>query len=117
MSKGSKPRPMSVTKSEFDDSFDRIFGNLKKVEQSLNADNMEDEHKKILGLADKGPVTNPSIEEMAINQHTNRTAIKSDDGKVIGYSYKTGSGNIFTDKYGRIVSEAYGIIPCTKSPG
>ena len=35
--KGSKPRPMSVTKSAFDDSFDRIFGKKQPDHESLEA--------------------------------------------------------------------------------
>ena len=31
MSKGSKQRPLSVSKQKFDDNFDRIFGNKKET--------------------------------------------------------------------------------------
>ena len=32
MSKGSRPRPLSVSKDKFDDNFDRIFGKKANVE-------------------------------------------------------------------------------------
>ena len=31
MSKGSKQRPLSVSKEKFDENFDRIFGNKKET--------------------------------------------------------------------------------------
>ena len=31
MSKGSKQRPLSVSKQKFDENFDRIFGNKKET--------------------------------------------------------------------------------------
>jgi hypothetical protein len=33
--KGSKARPLSVPKAEFDNNFDRIFGNKKKTDTEL----------------------------------------------------------------------------------
>lgn len=33
MSKGSRPRPFSVSQDEFDNKFDSIFGNKPKKEQ------------------------------------------------------------------------------------
>ena len=32
MSKGSRPRPLSVSKEKFDDNFDRIFGKKANIE-------------------------------------------------------------------------------------
>ena len=32
MSKGSRPRPLSVSQEKFDDNFDRIFGKKANVE-------------------------------------------------------------------------------------
>ena len=32
MSKGSRPRPLSVSKDKFDDNFDRIFGKKANIE-------------------------------------------------------------------------------------
>ena len=34
MGKGSSPRPYSVSKSEYDDRFETIFGKKKKFEES-----------------------------------------------------------------------------------
>lgn len=34
MSKGSKQRPLSVSKEQFDENWDRIFGSKKKDETS-----------------------------------------------------------------------------------
>ena len=34
MGKGSSPRPYSVSKSEYDDRFETIFGKRKKFEES-----------------------------------------------------------------------------------
>jgi hypothetical protein len=44
--KGSKPRPFSVSQKEFDNSFERIFGNKKKTEAERFDDQviMKEEH-------------------------------------------------------------------------
>jgi hypothetical protein len=47
--KGSRPRPYSVSKEEFDDNFDRIFGK-KKVEDNTGTD--KNEYQDILSTED-----------------------------------------------------------------
>jgi hypothetical protein len=48
--KGSRPRPYSVSKEEFDNRFDLIFGKKKKVEDNTGTD--KNEYQDILSTED-----------------------------------------------------------------
>ena len=48
--KGSKPRPFSVSKDEFDNRFDAIFGKKKIVEDNTGTD--KNEYQDILSTED-----------------------------------------------------------------
>jgi hypothetical protein len=48
--KGSRPRPYSVSKDEFDNNFDRIFGKKKSVEDNTGTD--KNEYQDILSTED-----------------------------------------------------------------
>jgi hypothetical protein len=48
--KGSRPRPLSVSKDEFDNRFDLIFGKKKKVEDNTGTD--KNEYQDILSTED-----------------------------------------------------------------
>jgi hypothetical protein len=48
--KGSRPRPYSVSKEEFDNRFDAIFGQKKTVEDNTGTD--KNEYQDILSTED-----------------------------------------------------------------